>query len=662
MDFFGAQDQARRNTWRLALLFTVAVACLILLTNLLVAIVLAFTTNHGQVTDLGSLLRSLPPESWFWISTAVVGLVALASGYKYLQVRGGGRAVAESLGGRLISQSTQNPAERRLLNVVEEMAIASAIPVPPTYVIDEPSINAFAAGLGPDDGVIGVNRGTLDHLNREELQGVIAHEFSHLLNGDSRLNVRLIAVLHGILFISLVGYGLLRGVGRRGVGQRRGSSGGAPVLALALGLIVIGYAGTFFGNLIKAAVSRQREYLADAASVQFTRNPRGIAGALKKIGGLSAGSSMSRPSAKEASHMFFGAVGSVFLGGLTATHPPLARRIRAVDPTWDGKFPVVTDAAASGRSGASTGYGSDGTAAFASAAAADASASVIEPGGAATATRIASTPDDVVAAVGRLDEHGFSLAQRLIGGLPEALRAASHDPFAGRALAYGLLLEPSGEMRERQLAFVAANAERGVPEELQRLLPHLTGVDEIQKLVLIEMAMPALKELSEPQYRRFAANLIALIKADQRIELMEWVLHRILVKELKPHFEGPRHLPARHGSLRPVAAEAAVLISALAREGAANAQAVADAYAAGMAALGLEGTLDAEDDPNLGRLSHALTQLQTLKPLMKPKLIKGCAATILADGRVSPRQAALLQGVAATLDCPLPPSIALTRP
>jgi len=640
VDFFAAQDLARRKTWRLALLFGAAVLCLVVLTNLLVAAVVSLMANHGQVIDPESLIRSLPAGYWFWISFGVIGTVALASSYKYLQVRGGGRAVAESLGGRLVSQSTQDPGERRLLNVVEEMAIASAIPVPPAYVLEEPSINAFAAGFSPDDAVIGVNRGTLDHLTRDELQGVIAHEFSHILNGDSRINVRLIAALHGILFISMVGHALLRGAGR-GASRRRGNGGGAPILALAVGLLVIGYAGSFFGSLIKAAVSRQREYLADAASVQFTRNPSGIAGALKKIGSLSAGSVVNRPAAREASHLFFGEVGRAFLGGLAATHPPLERRIRAVDPTWDGRFP--------GLAGAVPG------AAAASAATEDAR-SAFAPAPARPGPVPATSPAGVVEAVGRLDDAGLARAHTLIDGLPAALRDAAHDPFAGRALAYGLVLEPSGPTRERQLQHVAAHADRGVADQLQRLLPHLGSLDEYQKLVLVEMAMPALKELSDPQYRRFAGNLIALIKADRRIDLLEWVLHRLLLKELAPHFDGPRRLPVRHGSLRPVAAEAAVLISALAREDAPGSAAADRAFAAGMAELGMTANLDADDDPNFGRLNQALAELQALQPLAKPRLIKACAAAVLADGRVSPRQAALLRGVAAALDCPLPPS------
>ena len=288
MNFFQAQDDARKKTGRLALLFAAAVVSLVILTNLLVAAVYLWTGNYAypQPMNLIDLLISLPTETWVLISVGVVGVLRVARISPYLVIRGGGRTIAEYLGGHLLTHDTANASSRRLLNVVEEMAIASGISVPPVYLIPEPSINAFAAGFSPDDAIIGINPGTVDHLSRDELQGVVAHEFSHILNGDVSINLRLIAILHGIVFLSIIGFGVLHGVGRGG----RRSDNGAPILALGIGLLVIGYAGTFFGNLIKSAVSRQREYLADAAAVQFTRNPDGISGALKKIGGLSDGS------------------------------------------------------------------------------------------------------------------------------------------------------------------------------------------------------------------------------------------------------------------------------------------------------------------------------------------------------------------------------------
>jgi Zn-dependent protease with chaperone function len=227
-----------------------------------------------------------------------------------------------------------------LLNVVEEMALASGTPTPPVYLMDrEDGINAFAAGFSPNDAVIGVTRGTATRLDRDELQGVIAHEFSHILNGDMRLNLRLMGLLHGILIIGMLGYFILR-MSFFSQGRRRSRDGkdGVPIVVIGAGLAVIGFAGTFFGNLIKAAVSRQREFLADASAVQFTRHPDGIAGALKKIGGFAQGSSIENPNAPIASHMFFGRATSGF-NAMFATHPPLAERIRRVDPSWDGEFP-----------------------------------------------------------------------------------------------------------------------------------------------------------------------------------------------------------------------------------------------------------------------------------------------------------------------------------
>jgi Zn-dependent protease with chaperone function len=644
MNFFQAQDDARRNTWRLALLFGAAVVCLIVLTNLLVAAVYVWTGNYAypRPLNLVDLLTSLPVETWVLISLGVIGMVSVASLYKYLVIRGGGRTVAESLGGRLLTHDTADPAQKRLLNVVEEIAIASGVSVPPVYLIPEPSINAFAAGFGPDDAVVGVNQGTIDHLSRDELQGVIGHEFSHILNGDVSINLRLIAILHGILFLGMIGYGILRGVGRGG--RRSSGNSGAPVLALGLGLLVIGYAGTFFGNLIKSAVSRQREYLADAASVQFTRNPGGIAGALKKIGGLAQGSRIDGPAATEASHMFFGQVRTLFLNSLMATHPPLPKRIRAIDPSWDGTFPVVT--------GIET--------------------SVRQPS-AATVSAFSDTmrvavgdvhmhvdASEVADKVGTLDDRGLAAAHAMIESTDAALREAAHDPWGSRGLVYAILLDDEPTLRERQFQHLLAEAEPGVPEYTEKLTRLIADLDAPRRLVLVEMAMPALKTLSKPQYDRFTGNVVALITMDRHITLAEWVLHRLLVKDLKSHFEGTRPVRPRYARIESVAAQAATLLSTVARFGHESDSTRRAAFDAGVALLELrtrEPTFEPDDDENFTRLNAALKDLRLLKPLTKPRIIKACAATAMHDGHVSGLEGALLQGLAAALDCPLPPSI-----
>jgi len=656
MNFFEAQDNARRKTWQLLLLFGAAVLSLILLTNVLVATVV-FYSNTMAFADSASLidrLAAMPTETWILISVAVVTVIGLACLYKYLALRGGGRAIAEMLGGRPLSYQGTTGGTRRLLNIVEEMAIASGIPVPPVYLIPESSINAFAAGFNQDDAVIGVNQGTIDQLNRDELQGVIAHEFSHIVNGDTRINLRLIAALHGIIFLSMVGHTIIRGMRFSSSRDRKGG-GTAPILALGLGLMVIGYAGTFFGNLIKAAVSRQREYLADAAAVQFTRNPDGIANALKRIGGLQNGSDMSVASATEASHLFFGQVQHFFLNSIMATHPPLPKRISAIEPRWDGKFlparvsadlprsddPNADQPAQPGISGKNLGILSVAAAA----------ASVAGAAGAADA-------DTIVAQVGTLTPSGLENAHQLIQSTDARLRDAAHDTWGARGLIYAMLVDPDRVRSEEQKTYLLEHAEPGVPEFTLSLHDPISKLDPARRLTLVEMSMPALKALSEPQYQRFINNCIKLIKADGRISLFEWVLHRLLLKELRPHFEGPRRIPIRHRSIDSVADHAGRLLSVLAATGHPDQTGASrEAFAAGARQLGTELTFTTDPDPNFQNLNAAIAQLQQLKPLLKPKLLKACAATVLADNRVTSAEGALLQGVAAALDCPLPPSI-----
>ncbi|MEW6074668.1 MAG: M48 family metallopeptidase, partial [Planctomycetota bacterium] len=315
MDFFAHQDRARRHTGWLVFLFLLAVAGIVAA----VYVVVLFA--------LGGLAGSSgpPPDLWdggvlLLTAVGVLSVVGLGSAYKTAQLRAGGPAVAALVGARPVLPGTADAAERRLLNVVEEMAIASGVPVPPVFVMDrEEGINAFAAGHSTADAAITVTRGTLEQLSRDELQGVVAHEFSHILNGDMRLNLRLMGTIHGILVIGMIGWLILRHV-------RGGKKNPLPLIGLAL--FFVGYAGTFLGNLIKAAVSRQREFLADAAAVQFTRNPGGLAGALGKIAETAEGSRLHAAHAPEVSHMLFGAGTRSALGGLLATHPPLAERIR----------------------------------------------------------------------------------------------------------------------------------------------------------------------------------------------------------------------------------------------------------------------------------------------------------------------------------------------
>ncbi len=331
MDFFAQQARARKNTKVLVVYFVIAVLCII--ASVYIVSLLIFYGTASQEPDSSPVELVLwDPQLLLYVVLGTLGVVVAGSLYKTLALAKGGSAVAESLGGRLVPADPADPDERKLRNVVEEMAIAAGVPVPKIYVLDdEQGINAFAAGHTPGDAALGVTRGCITLLDRDELQGVIGHEFSHILNGDMRLNLRLMGVIFGIVCLAVVGRILL---------YSRGGRGRNPLMLLGLALIVIGAIGVFFGRLIQAALSRQREFLADASAVQFTRNPAGLSGALQKIGGF--GSKVESAHAGEASHMFFGnGVGKPFLNAL-ATHPPLDQRIRAIDPDWDGTFESIT--------------------------------------------------------------------------------------------------------------------------------------------------------------------------------------------------------------------------------------------------------------------------------------------------------------------------------
>jgi Zn-dependent protease with chaperone function len=627
MNFFKAQDQAKSKTKQLTFLFVAALLSLLIMANLLVAIMLSF---ENPETNFAQTIARTPPETWFFISLGVGSVVAVASVFKYLSLRGGGKAVAEALGGILIHQNTRNPQERQLLNVVEEMAIAAGLSVPPVYLIRENSINAFAAGFSTNDAVIGINQGTLDLLNREELQGVVAHEFSHILNGDMRINLRLMALLHGILFLGIIGGSFLRG----SMFSRSKERGG--IIALGIGLLIIGYGGTFFGNIIKAAVSRQREFLADAAAVQFTRSNTGIANALKKIGGHSVGSQIKNAQAEQSSHMFFGAI-KPFAANLMSTHPPLEKRIQALDPNWSGKFAATESqpkpSSSAPSSALASGFsGSTGT----------------------STQQTTSNQSELLASVGNAN---LAQAQALIHNSDEGLLSAAHDTFEARALIYAMLVATDPEIAKQQLALIDANAEAGVPPHVHQLLPTVLKIDQEQKLTLLEMAVPSLKELSASQYKRFTGITNQLIVADQQVDIFEWVLHRILTKELYGHFVAPSRSSGNMSSLKRLNPELHLLLSVIAAAGIADPQAQSLAFDEGWNLLSINKTktFTKVEYFDYEAFNHALGKLRDLKPQLKASLMNACIHTALADGTLAQNQFALIKGVGATLDCPLPP-------
>ena len=648
-DFFDRQDVARRKTTRLVVLFALAVVAIIVSVDLLLSALTAYLDFDNPSSLLETALTlTVDPRI---LAVAVGGtllLVVAGSAYKAAQLWGGGRVVAEHLGGRRLNPDTTVPTERQLLNVVEEMVIASGTSVPPVYLLEgEEGSNAFAAGYSLNDAVIGITQGTAERLSRDELQGVVAHEFSHVLNGDMRLNLRLIGLLHGIMLLALVGQFVFRIVAHSGV-TRRGSREETPVpvlafgaLVLGAGLMAIGFVGTFFGSIIKAAVSRQREYLADASAVQFTRNPGGIAGALKKIGGLTRRAHVDNPNAPEMSHLFFGQATSG-LTSMFATHPPLAERIRRLDPGWDGKFvESYLSPAAPPRPRPAPPV--------------RAPAPVVAPlvvGGTASALTQAVTD------IGQPREVHLAYAGHLVGRIPEGVARAAHDSYGARAVVYALLLDRQPRCREQQLAHLAGHADAGVVEETHRLVMPVARLDASARLPLLEMAMPALDALTDAQYAAFKANVAVLIAADDRLALFEWALQRILIRQLDAQHGRVSPPRVRYATLPRVAEECRMVLSMLAWVGHPLETVAGHAFGLGWQALGLppEHVLPLEEC-DFVRLDGALTVLDSAAPAVKRTLLQGSVVCIEADASVTVNEVEFLRAVAASLGCPMPPLV-----
>ena len=638
-NFFQQQDSARRKTFQLVVYFVLAILILI---ALVYGLLLAGMYSGGE------------PVSWWQpelllLAAPGVGLVVGgASAFKVAQLRSGGQAVALMMGGKEVPGTTTDARQKRLLDVVEEMALAAGVPVPPVYVLEEPGINAFAAGYAPGDAVVAVSQGCLSYLTRDELQGVVAHEFSHILNGDMRLNIRLIGLIFGIMALSIIGRILMFSSAGRSSG--RGDSRGGLML-LGLGVLVLGLVGAFFGRLIMAAVSRQREYLADASAVQFTRNPDGIGGALKKIGGLAEGSRINNPQAAEAGHMFFAnAFAGKGFAGLLATHPPLVARIRRLDPQFAGQFPEVrpvgvdrheVEGPRPGRVPPIAGMPR-------------------LPGLPQVPVPVLGFAHEAASRVGHVDPAEIGCAQALHDSMPDVLRVAAQEPFSARALVYALLLDPRADLRDLQLTRLKADAEPQDFAETLRLAGPVQALPDTHRLPLLDVAMPALRQMSPRQHRAFRAQVEVLMIADQRLSLFEYTLRCVLHRHLDAQFLPQRQTRPVHGSPQKLAHPVASVLALLAWEGQPEPDQAARAFDTGMRGyIGGDHThrLPPREECSLAEFDAALQTLNQSVPAIKRRIVVACAACILANQQVTVREAELLRAICDTLDCPLPPLV-----
>ena len=642
MNFFAHQEQARRQTRRMLVLFALAVVVIVAAIDLVLLVALGADAHNAQGIRAGGVLA---------ISLFVLLVIGCGSLYRIATLSGGGVAVARQLGAVPVPADTTDFAWRRLHNVVEEIAIASGVPVPAVYVLEEEAcINAFAAGYAPTDAAITVTRGALDKLTRAELQGVIAHEFSHVLNGDMRLNIRLMGVVFGILVIATIGRKIAQLAGR---GRSRDIGG---VVAFGLALFVVGYLGVVGARLIKAAISRQREFLADASAVQFTRQTEGIAGALKKIGALAEGSKLASADKEEVAHMLFG--DGVGYSALFATHPPLRARIQRLDPAFRADELKAIAAAWSQPVPASEDDDSADVsiAGFAPVARIRPVASVAGAALPAADARLSLSPPRVAAPVGNPGHDDRRAAQGLRGAIPPPLREAARAPAQAMSLVYALLLSQEPEVRARQLDLVASRRDGATRDRVDGLFAALADLHPMQRLPLASLAFPALRRRPRPQLAAFTALLDQLIGADDRITLGEYCLARLVKLQVIEALDPGAVRMTGRVKLPTVAAELRDVLAIVARHGHDDEASARRAFALGLHEA-LPGSAIAYAPPPvwMSALDQALPRLDWLAPAGKELVIRALTRAIGADGVVSVAEAELLRTICAGLHCPLPP-------
>jgi Zn-dependent protease with chaperone function len=619
MNFFDHQDAARRATRRLVVLFLLSIAGTIALLYAPVGFMLASEqANKPSRPSVEGLPAWLDPAALLVVAAIASGLILLGALVRRVQLSGGGKSVAESLGGRWLDPASASPSERRLLDVVEEMSIASGMPVPPVAVIEDSSINAFAAGTSPANAVLGFTRGAINRLSRDELQGVVAHEFSHVAHGDMRLNIRLACAIAGVMVIALIGRVLLQVAAR--APRSRSKKGDATVALLLFGLVLMiaGAVGAFFGRILQAAVSRQREFLADASAAQYTRNPRALADALRTI----ANSGTNRLDAEAASglnHFFFTSAADAWL----ASHPPIQERIRRLEGS---------EAVMQATMPQSTGPRVETASGFA-------------PAG-APASAVGARPDP------KATRNVVPLLSRRI---PIKLIEACREPFDAQAVLLLSTWSTDDQIRERQRDVVRSMLGPAIASTVSRLKPSMERVPEALRLMLLDLCMPALQQLSQPQYQSFRTALTEVMRADGRVSLYEWAMRSVLARRVEARF-GALQDPHGRAALDSRRNETFVILSTLAwasdRSRATQAFRRAHEWIRWLP----NEPMDAARC-SLDALDAALERLAHVDERGRHQLVEAVASVVSEDGRLHPRELLLLRGISDRLDVFVPSSI-----
>jgi Zn-dependent protease with chaperone function/uncharacterized tellurite resistance protein B-like protein len=647
MDFFTLQDKAKKQTRFLIFLFIVAVAAIVFTTNLIFYFAISTQTSMPS-----SISQWLSQPYWLYVTGGTLILIIGTSLWRSWQLKSTPDAIAKMVNATQVLLSSKEKQERVLINVVEEMSIASGMPIPKLFIMkQEQGINAFVAGLDTSQVTLVVTQGLLDNLNRQELQGVIAHEYSHVFHGDMRINVRLIGILAGILVIGQLGGLLLRSGGYRHAFGRssnnKSSNNAGGIIFIGVGLFAIGYIGLFFGRMIKAAISRQREFLADASAVQYTRDKEGIASALNKISMHQNHSLLSSAKAEEMSHMCFGESVKQSFSSLLATHPPISERIKAVNPGFSMRQKYQNN---STKQANNESRDHNQNSSYSNLDDAIVGSHFIQSSSENLPKTISDPIDSarIISSIGDVSPQQVLLAKALVNSIPKQLLSIAHGE-SDQTESYSLVIALLKISQNNTIASDKTNRYAMSHNAFQELTNQLAQLNFQQQHCLLDMSLARIEQLSSADNKAFVADLARMVAGDHQISQTEFMIYASAVK---------RALPAKNKKIihrfKLVGNEVRLFFNLLFQQSHLEFNAKQSQFDRQMKLFGIETSKLKEFTLNISILSQALNNIAQLNPMLKKDFIQACIDVVKNDDEISQTEYELLRILGAYLDSPFP--------
>jgi len=636
MDFYKEQENSKKKSALLLLIFIISICVVVFFVGMFFIAIDVFVYEEGTKSfnlTPSYILQNARLNVIISSFLSIFIVIVYGASKKFDELERGGYVIANELGGRLLFGESASSKEKTLINVADEMSLAAGVGSVPIYIIENKHINAFVAGTTYDNAVLSVTRGAVELLNRDELQGVIAHEFSHIFNGDMKLNNFASGCISGILYIFIIGTELFFPLQFTAT---KHFSGITPkdvlrifvyplTMSAGIALMLLGVVGVACAAFMQFALNRQREYLADASAVQFTRYPQGIANALKKIGMY--GDTLNNLRAGCYEHIFFSSHSS----------PSVGKRIKKIEPHWDGEFIETRDKQDE---------------IF--------SRKKIHP---LTMSIKALTVAHILGQItnsGVINDRALKHAKEVLNSIPDNVKQNAQNPLGAEFIIYTLLLDKNHESRKLQCIAIAGKLFKDLKHQdtavkmLMDMYESIGFLEPVAYLDIIHICASTLKNISANQYAVFRKQVNELILHDEHVSVFEWCVRYIVLYPLDMAF-GLRKTPLDiHTHIGALKNELEILLSALSYiqfKDDANGRDIFERVKKQGGITALKYIPYSEFSPE--RFEKVVDEIQNSKPMVRRKILELCIFALNGDGEINNRDIAVIHALGEVLHLPL---------